>query len=114
MIKLDKDYKVKKVNKGITKNGKNYTIIKITDSKKGDDGNWVSNNYAIFVLDDIDVLENATVTIPKISGVDYKVREYNGKTYADCTLYADSVTILNPVTSEFADADPFGSDDIPF
>ena len=114
MVKTNKDYKIRAVNKGVTKNGKPYTIIKITDSTKDKDGNWTSSTFAIFALDDICAIEGGTVSIDGITGVDYKTREWNGKTYSDCTLYANSVMVMNPINSEFASVDPFGNEEMPF
>lgn len=114
MIKTGREYKIKKVNKGITKNGKSYTIIKINDNKRDDEGNWTSSNFAIFVLDDIDAYEGGTVNIPEINGVDYKVREYNGKTYSDCTLYANSVIVQGGFVDGGNVADPFANEEMPF
>ena len=113
MIKLNKDYKINDVKKGITKNGKTYTIVKIKDSKQDENGNWQHNNFAVFVLDDINAYANGKIKISSIDAVDFKVRDYNGKTYADCTIYTDNVT-TDCTNNEFTTTDPFNNDDLPF
>lgn len=116
MIKTGKDYKIKRVNKGVTKNGKPYTIVKIVDSKKDENGNWLSNNFAVFLLADVDVVEEGTISIAQIDAVDFKVKEWNDKTYGDCTIYADakSILITNPYKSEYETFDPFAQEEMPF
>ena len=113
MIKLNKDYKIQDVKKGITKNGKSYTIIKIRDSKLDESGKWHNSNFAIFALEDINAYENGNVKIGSIEAVDFKVRDYNGKTYADCTIYTNDVT-TDCTNNEFTTSDPFGNDELPF
>lgn len=120
MIKPNKEYRVYKVKKGVTKNGTAYSIIKIADSYK--DANapngWAKRYYSVYIGADVDVFENGKITLAEIEGVKYQDSNFNGKTYIDCTLFAslDKVTITDTGANTTAEpnSNPWESEEMPF
>lgn len=114
MVKARKSYPVHKVRQGNGKTGA-YTIIKISDSKRNDDGSWTRDYYSVYVNADIDVYVNGKVSFSIIDGVTARARDYNGKTYYDCTIYVNQENlVIDEIGGEEPDVQTVREEELPF
>ena len=85
-----KEYKATRVKTGVAKNGANYTIFQISDTKKDENGKNIYDNYSVFSWqENLNLNENDKIAILDITGIEIKTNEFNNKTYIDKTLFAE-------------------------
>lgn len=114
MVKTNKAYPVQKVRSGNGKTGE-YTVIKIQDAKRNEDGSWSKDYYSVYVNANIDIYVNGKISFSIIDGVTAKTRDYNGKTYYDCTIYVNSENlVIEDIGGEKNDAHPVREQELPF
>lgn len=114
-----KEYKVKNVKTGTSKNGKPYTKFDISDCKKKEDGSFQYFNYPIFVWkEDFNLEEGDKIVIEDITSFEFIEDEYNGKKYLKKTIFAEvKITVkANPNKVEVVGGgvDPIDTDILPF
>ena len=88
-----KEFRVSRINKGSTRNGKEYTVFQIADSKKDANDNRIYDNWGVFVWHNLDINEGDKITLDEISALDTDTKTVNGKTYVNKTIFA-SVTVI--------------------
>ena len=88
-----KEFKVSRINKGSTRNGKKYTVFQIADSKKDANDNRIYDNWGVFVWHNLDINEGDKITLDEISALDTDTKTVDGKTYVNKTIFA-SVTVI--------------------
>ena len=115
-----KEYKVSRVKTGTSKNGANYTIFQISDTKKDENGKNIYDNYSVFSWqENLNLNENDKIAILDITGIEIKINEFNNKTYIDKTLFAE-IKITQQASPNkvevVGDMPSFGNntDDLPF
>lgn len=114
MVKAKKAYPVHKVRNGNGKTGE-YTIIKISDSKRNEDGSWAKDYYSVYVNANIDIYPNGKISFSIIDGVTARARDYNGKTYYDCTIYVNNENlVIEDIGGEENDVRPVREEELPF
>lgn len=116
-----KEYKIKNCRQGTAKNGATYNMCQISDSKKGENGNYIYDNYTLFTWQDgIKLADNDKIVIEDITALEVVENEYNGKKYLKKTIFADiRVTqSANPnkveVVGELPNLEPIPDDILPF
>lgn len=111
-----KEFKVSRINKGSTRNGKEYTVFQIADSKKDANDNRIYDNWGVFVWHNLDINEGDKITLDEISALDTDTKTVNGKTYINKTIFA-SVTVI-PAEPKDVDVvgelQPIDDDNLPF
>ena len=88
-----KEFRVSRINKGSTRNGKEYTVFQIADSKKDANDNRIYDNWGVFVWHNLDINEGDKITIDDISALDTEQKTINGKLYFNKTIFG-SVTVI--------------------
>lgn len=85
-----KEYKVKDVKVGTAKSGKQYTMCKISDCKKKEDGTFEYDNYTLFIWQENLGLEDGDkIALEDITSIEVVENEYNGKKYLKKTIFAE-------------------------
>ena len=115
-----KEYKVKNVKTGTSKNGKQYTMCNISDCKKKEDGSFEYDNYTLFVWqEDLNLEDGDKIVLEDITALEVVENEYQGKKYLKKTIFAEiKITVkANPNKVEVVggNADPITlTDNLPF
>ena len=116
-----KEYRVSKVKAGTTRKGGEYTVFTIADSRLGDDGNRVYDNYTVFSWQKgLNLQEEDRVVLEDVSAIDVREEEYAGKKYIKKVLHADVriTQSANPnkveVVGDLPDFDNIDPDSLPF
>lgn len=114
MVKTRKAYPVHKVKKGNGPAGQ-YTIVKISDSKRNPDNTWTREYYSVLVNADVDVYVNGKISFTIIDGVRAYSHDYNGKTYYDCTIYVNRENfVIEEIGGEEPTFETQSHEDMPF
>lgn len=111
-----KEFKVSRINKGSTRNGKEYTVFQIADSKKDENDNRIYDNWGVFVWHNLDINEGDKITLDDISALDTEQKTINGKLYFNKTIFG-SVTVIpaEPKGVEVVgELQPLDDDNLPF
>lgn len=126
--KEKKQYKVKFVKVGKTKNGGDYTTFKINDNKQDPTTKvWKSISYGVFVWEALKIQDDDMIEFNEIQSIEIAETEVNGEKKAKGTIFA-SVKVISthtePTLTEMTNADdPFANigvqetisdDDLPF
>lgn len=124
MIKCGKPYKIFKIVRGTTKNGFNYSILKIKENVKDETatatGGWKQYYYKIFIGETCDdAVEGGNVIFDAIDGVQVRTTTYGGKESTECTIYPTKDKVRfeggdGAVSAEIVNANPWKNDDLPF
>lgn len=119
MIYTNKEYKIVREPKcGTTAKNNPYTILVISDATKTQSNatGWERQYYNIYINQCVNTFVGQKIVLNKISAVKYSSREYNGKTYNDCTIYcnAGDFTLSETTPEEAVNNNPWNTDELPF
>ncbi|MEG1663043.1 MAG: hypothetical protein RR338_03565 [Clostridia bacterium] len=89
-----KRYKVNFVKKGIAKNDNPYTVFNINDNTKINN-QWVSEQYSVFVWEELDVLAKDEIEFVEITALEVKNDNFQGKQTIKRTIFAKVNVIKN-------------------
>ena len=94
--KEKKQYKVKGVKTGTTKNGGAYTSFRITDSKLNQETKqWNSQIYNVFVWSNLDLKDEDFIEFNEILSIECEEKEWQGQKRIERTIFADVKPILS-------------------
>ena len=94
--KEKKQYKVKGVKTGTTKNGGEYTSFRINDNKLDKaTNNWNSQSYNVFVWAKLDLKDDDLIEFNEIQSIECEEKEWQGQKKVERTIFADVKPILS-------------------
>ena len=120
--KEKKQYKVKSVKTGTTKNGGAYTTFRINDNKLDKATNkWNSQQYNVFVWANLDLKDDDLIEFNEIQSIECEEKEWQGQKKIERTIFADVRPILSDTRvqaratqARLDELAPEESDDLPF
>ena len=115
--KEKKQYKVKYVKKGTTKNGNPYTMFKINDNKMNQQTKqWNYQSYTVFVWDNLEIKDNDLIEFLEIESLECEEKEWNGTKRIERTIFAKVrvIPVNNGIQEEMTELTETETDDFPF
>lgn len=84
-----KQYKVKGVKVGSTKNGGAFTTFRINDNKQDATTKaWNSTSYTVFVWEKLGIIDGDSIEFNEIQSIECCEKEYNGEKRFERTIFA--------------------------
>lgn len=85
-----KQYKVKGVSRGTTKNGGSYTKFRINDNKMNQQTKqWNNQVYNVFVWKDVPLKDDDMIEFLEIQALECEEKEWQGQKRIERTIFAD-------------------------